>query len=110
MKDDKEALAGTLRAAVETLTADIAAAVDKMKAELEGRRYEGTDAAELVAVTHAQIQLVKATHALDRLSKGMLATTVHLREHVGIPLTPHELESECGCPECKATLAAHPAN
>lgn len=106
MKDDKEALAGTLRAAVETLTADITAAVDKMKAGLKGRCHEATTPAELIATTHAQVRLVKAVAALERLAGGMLTTTAELREALGIPITDQELQAGCECPRCTAKRAA----
>ncbi len=106
MKDDKEAPAGTLRAAVETLAADIGAAVAKMKASLAGARGEAMTTAELLAVTCAQVQLVKATQHLARCARGMLSETAELREREGIPITRAEILGGCGCPGCTARLAA----
>lgn len=105
MSDDKEAPAGTLRAAVETLTADLSAALTKMKASLTGARGETTTPAELIATTHAEVQLVKAVRALDRLAGGMFATTTELREALGIPITDEELQAGCDCPHCKSKRA-----
>lgn len=104
MKDDKEAPAGTLRAAVETLTVDLSAALAKMKASLSARG-EATTPAELIATTHAQVRLVKAVQSLERLAGGMLTTTAELREACGIPITDQELEAGCDCPHCKAKRA-----
>ena len=101
-----EAPTGTLRAACEQLTADIVAAVAKMKAALAGHDAEQTTVEELHAVTHVQAQLVKATMALDRLARGMFATTAELREREGIPITEREILGGCGCPGCTARLAA----
>lgn len=105
MKDDKEAPAGTLRAAVETLTADLSAALAKMKASLSARD-EATTPAELIATTHAQVRLVKAVAALERLAGGMLTTTAELREALGIPITDDEPQAGCDCPHCKSKRAA----
>lgn len=105
MSDDKEAPAGTLRAAVETLTVDLSAALAKMKASLTGARGEATTPAELIATTHAQVRLVKAVQSLERLAGGMLTTTAELREACGIPITDQELQAGCECPHCKAKRA-----
>lgn len=104
MSDDKEAPAGTLRAAVETLTVDLSAALAKMKASLSARG-EATTPAELIATTHAQVRLVKAVQSLERLAGGMLSTTAELREALGIPITDQELQAGCECPHCKAKRA-----
>lgn len=99
-----EAPAGTLRAAVETLTADLAAALAKTKASLSARG-EATTPAELIATTHALVRLAKAVAALERLAGGMLTTTAEIREACGIPITDQELQAGCDCPSCKSKRA-----
>ena len=101
---------GTLRTACEQLTSDIGAAVEKMRATLAGARGEVTTTAELLAITCAQVQLVKATQHLERLAGGMLTETAELREREGIPITEREILGGCGCPSCKTRLAASPTN
>ena len=97
-----EAPAGTLRAACETLTADIAAAVEKMRATLASAHGEQTTVEELLAVTEAQVRLVKVARHLERLAGGMLTETAELREREGIPITEREILGGCGCPGCTA--------
>ena len=101
-----EAPAGTLRAACETLTADIAAAVEKMRATLASAHGEQTTVEELLAVTEVQVRLVKVARHLERLAGGMLTETAELREREGIPITRAEVFGGCGCPGCAARLAA----
>lgn len=97
---------GTLRAAVEQLTADLDAAVRRMRTTLEGGRGEEADAGELVALTGAQVKLLKTAGQVDALAAKLLAETSRLRDMLGMPITEHEMLSACDCPDCRAKVSA----
>ena len=101
---------GTMRAACDELVKDLEAAVQKFRARLADFASEEMSREELVAITPTQVRLVAASTNLDRIARELLSATVRMRDVAGIPLGEAEVESSCGCDDCRSKVAARTVN